>query len=56
MYRAETWALRKVKERTLGVAEMGMLRWMYGVIKLDRISNERVRGTKVIIIFIYIAP
>ena len=42
MYGAETWALRKVQERKLGVAEMGMLRRMYGVIKLDRISNERV--------------
>ena len=27
------------------VAEMGMLRWMYGVTKLDRTRNERITGT-----------
>ena len=41
MYGAETWAVRK----KLDVAEMRMLRWMSGVTKLDRIRNERIRGT-----------
>ena len=31
--------------RELVVAEMRMLRWMSGVTKLDRIRNERIRGT-----------
>ena len=46
MYGAETWALKKAQEKKLGVAEMRMLRWMCGVTKLDKIRNERIRGTK----------
>ena len=45
MYGAETWAVKKAQEKKLDVAEMGMLRWMSGVTKLDRIRNERIRGT-----------
>ena len=37
--------MQKVQEKKLDVAEMGMLRWMYGVAKLDRISNDGIRGT-----------
>ena len=33
------------QEKKLDVAEMGMLRWMSGVTKLDRIRNEINRGT-----------
>ena len=44
MYGAETWAVKKAQEK-LDVAEMRMLRWMSGVTKLDRIRNERIRGT-----------
>ena len=45
MYDAETWAVKKAQEKKLDVAEMRMLRWMSGVTKLDRIRNERIRGT-----------
>ena len=45
MYVPETWALKKAQENKLEVAEMRMLRWMCGVTKLDKIRNERKRGT-----------
>ena len=45
MYGSETWAVKKAQEKKLDVAEMRMLRWMSGVTKLDRIRNERIRGT-----------
>ena len=45
MYGAETWAVKKAHEKRLDVAEMRMLRWMSGVTKMDRIRNERIRGT-----------
>ena len=45
MYGAQTWAMKKAQEKKLDVAEMRMLRWMSGVTKLDRIRNERIRGT-----------
>ena len=45
MYGAEIWAVKKAQEKKLDVAEMRMLRWMSGVSNLDRIRNERIRGT-----------
>ena len=37
--------MKKAHEKKLDVAEMRMLRWMSGVTKMDRIRNERIRGT-----------
>ena len=45
LYGAETWASKKAQESKLNVAEMKMLRWMCGVTRLDKIRNERIRGT-----------
>ena len=45
MYGAETWALKKAQGKKVEVAELRMLRWMCGVTKLDKIRNERIRGT-----------
>ena len=45
MYGAETWALKKADEKKSEVAKMRMLRWMCGVAKVDKIRNERIRGT-----------
>ena len=45
MYGAETWALKTAQANKLEVAEIRMLRWMCGVTKLDKIRNERIRGT-----------
>ena len=45
MYGAKRWAVKKAQENKLDVAEMRMLRWMNEVTKLDRIRNERSRGT-----------
>ena len=42
---AETWPLKKGQETKLEVTEMRILRWMYGVTKLDKIRSERIRGT-----------
>ena len=44
-YGAETWSLKKAQDNKLEVAEMRMLRWMSGVAKLDKIRNDRIRGT-----------
>ncbi|KAL1448427.1 hypothetical protein WDU94_003661 [Cyamophila willieti] len=44
LYGAESWALKKVHEKKLEVAEMRMLRWSCGVTRLDRIRNEVIRN------------
>ena len=45
MYGAQTLALKKAQETKLEVAEIRMIRMMCGVTKLDKIRNERIRGT-----------
>ncbi|MCJ8742949.1 hypothetical protein PDJAM_G00088090 [Pangasius djambal] len=45
LYGLETVALRKRQESELEVAELKMLRFSLGVMRLDRIRNEYIRGT-----------
>ncbi|KAK3540829.1 hypothetical protein QTP86_002363 [Hemibagrus guttatus] len=45
LYGLETVSLRKRQESELEVAELKMLRFSLGVTRLDRISNEYIRGT-----------
>jgi hypothetical protein len=40
MYESECWAMKKMNERKLHVAEMRMLRWMCGVTRMDKVRNE----------------
>ena len=51
MYGADSWTLKKAQGNKLEVAEMRMLRWMCGVTKLDKIRNERIRGTTKVRLF-----
>lgn len=44
MYGSETWTIAKSQEKKLNVAEM-MLRFMYGVTRMDKIRNDYIRGT-----------
>ena len=41
MYGVDTWAAKKAQKK-FDKAEM---RWMWGVTKMDRITNERISGT-----------
>ena len=45
MYGAETRAVKKAHEKKMEVAEMKMLRWMCVVTRLDKIRNEKIRGS-----------
>ena len=45
MYGAETWAVKKAHEKKLDVAEMRMRMLRNEHVKMDRIRNERIRGT-----------
>ena len=40
MYGVETWAVKKME-----VTGMKVLRWMCGVTRLDKIRNEKIRGS-----------
>ena len=42
---AETWAVEKAQEKNLDVVEIGILRRMCEVIKVDRIRNEIIGET-----------
>ena len=42
MYGAEKWPINKAQGQRLNMAEMRMLRWMYGITRMDKIRNERI--------------
>ena len=44
LYGTETWPIKKSNEHRMNVAEMKMLRWAYGVTRLDKIRNENIRN------------
>ncbi|KAK8934147.1 hypothetical protein KSP39_PZI014701 [Platanthera zijinensis] len=43
LYSSECWAVNCVHEQKMRVAEMRMLRWMCGLMRLDKIRNESIR-------------
>ena len=45
LYGSECWATKKQHEQKLHTNEMKMLRWAGGVTLLDKIQNQRVRGS-----------
>ncbi|KAJ8724185.1 hypothetical protein PYW07_008165 [Mythimna separata] len=45
LYGSECWAVKKMDEKRLHVAEMRMLRWMCGVTRMDKVRNECIRGS-----------
>ena len=49
LYGAETWATTRGQEARLEVNEMRMLRWMCGVTRRDKIRNEHIRGTTIVV-------
>ena len=45
LYGAECWPVTKKQEHMMGVAEMKMLRMMYGVTLKDRVENDYIRDS-----------
>ena len=44
LYGSEYWPLKKMQAQRLMVAEMRMIRWMCGFMRLDRIRNGVIRN------------
>ena len=49
LYGLETVALTKRQEAEMEVAELKMLRFTLGVTKMDKIRNEYIRGTALLV-------
>ena len=45
LYNVETWATSRRDEHKLDTNEMGMLRWMCGVTRKDKIRNQYIKGS-----------
>ena len=43
LYGSECWTLKEQHDRSVGVAEMRMLRWMCDYTRKDRIRNDIIR-------------
>ena len=43
LYRVECWPIKIRHVQQLSVAEMRMLRWIYGYTKMDRVRNDNIR-------------
>ncbi len=43
LYGSERWALKESYASKIRIAEMRMLRWMSGHIRLDKVCNESIR-------------
>ena len=43
LYGTVCWAVKKQYVSKMNVAEMRMLRWMYGKTRRDKVRNERIR-------------
>ena len=44
LYGTECWAIKKQHTHKISVAEMRMLRWMYGKTRMDKVRNEDIRS------------
>ena len=49
LYGAETWATTRGQEARLKVYEMRMLKWMCGVTRRDKVRNEQIRVTTIVV-------
>ena len=43
LYGTECWAIKKQHTQKISVAEIRMLRWMCGKIRMDKVRNEDIR-------------
>jgi len=44
LYGVECWPIKRSQVQRMRVVEMGMIRWMCGHTRLDKIKNEVIRG------------